>query len=140
MWDSNQNESTNTYQRNTEWFAGPFDTPVNKPPAIVKWEQNTTCYEPINKFFARLRAINQLEDLSTIAMTFTKKEVKTRLSFETNEHGQSVAPTVFALDPNGNLLLYAVELRKERKATSDSRDSKKSLDLTMVKQEERIDE
>ncbi len=98
MWDSNQNESTNTYQRNTEWFAGPFDTPVNKPPAIIKWEQNTTCYEPINKFFARLRAINQLEDLSTIAMTYTKKEVKTRLSFETNEHGQSVAPTVFALE------------------------------------------
>ena len=110
MWDSNHNESTNTYQRNTEWFAGPFDTPVNKPPAIIKWEQNTACYEPINNFFARLRAINQLEDLSTIAMTCTKKEVKTRLSFETNEHGQSVAPTVFALDPNGNLLAYAIDL------------------------------
>ncbi len=140
MWDSNQNESTNTYQRNTEWFAGPFDTPVNKPPAIIKWEQNTTCYEPINKFFARLRAINQLEDLSTIAMTFTKKEVKTRFSFETNEHGQSVAPTVFALDPNGNLLLYANELRQERKSASDSKDSKKSLELALAKQEERMNE
>ena len=140
MWDSNQNESTNTYQRNTEWFAGPFDTPVNKPPAIIKWEQNTTCYEPINKFFARLRAVNQLEDLSTIAMTFTKKEVKTRLSFETNEHGQSVAPTVFALDPNGNLLLYANELRQERKSASDSKDSKKSLDLALAKQEQQMNE
>jgi hypothetical protein len=111
MWDSNADTSSTNHQRETEWFTGAFNLPIAKPASILKWETNVQCYELITKHFPKQRAINQLDDLSVLALAWTTKEVKSRLTFTPNAQGQSVAPTVFALDPDGACIQLGLRLR-----------------------------
>jgi hypothetical protein len=112
MWDSNSESSkTTNHQRETGWFVGAFNLPIAKPSPIMKWEADVQCYELISKHFPKQRALNQLSDMSVLALSWTQKEVKSRLTFTPNSQGQSVAPTVFALDPDGLHLQHGVRLR-----------------------------
>jgi hypothetical protein len=52
-----------------------------------------------------------LQDLSLIALTFSKQAVQQRLTFKPNPKGQNTAPVVFQHDPNGDLIELALELR-----------------------------
>jgi hypothetical protein len=90
MWDNN-NESP-IFERRSEWFDGPFELPVSKISDIVKWESNRTVFKLLSRRFPRAQAQKQLADLSGLALTWTKREVKTRQTFKASALGENIAP------------------------------------------------
>ncbi len=52
-----------------------------------------------------------LQDLSLIALTYSKQAVQQRLTFKPNHKGENAAPVVFQYDPEGDLVEYVLALR-----------------------------
>jgi hypothetical protein len=109
MWDDNKESPI--FERRAEWFDGPFALPVSKTNDIIKWESNKAVFKLLSRKFPRAHAKKQLTDISGLALTWTKREVKTRQTFKASTTGENVAPLVFQLDADGDWLSAATTLR-----------------------------
>ena len=84
---------------------------MSKPLEIRKWEENTKFFKLLDKTYPRQKADRMLQDLSLIALTYSKQAVQQRLTFKPNHKGENSAPVVFQYDPEGDLIEYVLALR-----------------------------
>jgi hypothetical protein len=122
MWDDNKESPI--FERRPEWFDGSFALPVSKTNDIIKWESNKAVFKLLSRKFPRAHAKKQLTDISGLALTWTKREVKTRQTFKASTTGENVAPLVFQLDADADWLSAATTLRGLKK----TKFSQKGLD------------
>ena len=101
-----------SYNADELWFKGVYGQPVNKPLEIRKWEENTKFFKLLDKTYPRSKADRVLQDLSLIALTFSKQAVQQRLTFKPNAKGGNSAPVVFQYDKEGEYLSWALLLRE----------------------------
>ena len=109
MWESKEQAIDLSYNAEELWFKGVYGQPVNKPLEIRKWEENTKFFKLLDKTYPRSKADQILQDLSLIALTYSKQAVQQRLTFKPNAKGENTAPVVFQYDPNGDLLELVLE-------------------------------
>ena len=113
MYDNRQDQSLihqHLHEETTEWFPAPFNVPISAPKAITNWRDDRARYQLLQTRWPRTRAVRQLQDLSTIALQFTKKEVRQKQSFSASSGTENTAPSLFQLDMEGVLPL-APQLR-----------------------------
>jgi hypothetical protein len=104
MWESKDratiplNSTSNhsidlSYNAEELWFKGVYGQPVNKPLEIRKWEENTKFFKLLDKTktYPRFKADRILQDLSLIALTYSKQAVQQRLTFKPNAKGENTA-------------------------------------------------
>jgi hypothetical protein len=113
MWENKEQAINLSYNADELWFKGVYGQPVNKPLEIMKWEENTSkFFKLLDKTYPSSKADQILQDLSLIALTFSKHQaVQQRLTFKPNSKGENTAPVVFKHDSNGDLIELALELR-----------------------------
>ncbi len=111
MWENKEQAINLSYNADELWFKGVYGQSVNKPLEIRKWEENTKFFKLLDKTYPRSKADRILQDLSLIALTFSKHAVEQRLTFKPNSKGENTDPVVFRHDPNGDLIELALELR-----------------------------
>ncbi len=87
MWESKEQAIDLSYNTDELWFKGVYGQPVNKPLEIRKWEENTRFFKLLDKTYPRSKADRVLQDLSLIALTFSKQAVQQRLTFKPNSKG-----------------------------------------------------
>jgi hypothetical protein len=116
MWESKEQAIDLSYNAEELWFKGVYGQPVNKPLEIRKWEENTKFFKLLDKTYPRSKADRILQDLSLIALTYSKQAVQQRLTFKPNAKGENTAPVVFQYDPDGDLLELVLELRTAQPA------------------------
>ena len=111
MWENKERAIDVSYNADELWFKGVYGQPVNKPLEIRKWEENTKTkfFKLLDKTYPRSEADRILQDLSLIALTFSKHAVQQRLTFKPNSKGENTDPVVFRHDPNGDLIELALE-------------------------------
>jgi hypothetical protein len=107
-----------SYNAEELWLKGVYGQPVNKPLEIRNWEENTKFVKLLDKTYPRSKADRILQDLSLIALTYSKQALQQRLTFKPNSKGENSAPVVFQYDPNGDLLELVLELRSTRSAAA----------------------
>ena len=112
MWESKEQTIDLNYNADELWFTGVYGQAVNKPVEIRKWEENTKFFKLLDKSYPRSKADRILQDLSLIALTYSKQAVQQRLTFKPNPKGENSAPVVFQYDKDGDLLTLALELRQ----------------------------
>ena len=95
MWESKEQAIDVNYNADELWFVGVYGQPVVKPLEIRKWEDNSKCFKLLDKTYPRSKADRILQDLSLIALTFSKQAVQQRLTFKPNSKGENTAPVVF---------------------------------------------
>ena len=95
MWENKEQAIDLSYNADELWFKGVYGQPVNKPLEIRKWEENTKFFKLLDKTYPRSKADRVLQDLSLIALTFSKQAVQQRLTFKPNSKGENTAPVVF---------------------------------------------
>ena len=76
MWKSKEQTIDLNYNADEFWFKGVYGQPVNKPIEIKKWEENTKFFKLLDKTYPRSKADRILQDLSLIALTFSKQAVQ----------------------------------------------------------------
>ena len=127
MWESKEQTIDLNYNADELWFTGVYGQPVPKPLEIRKWEENTKFFKLLDKSYPRSKADRILQDLSLIALTYSKQAVQQRLTFKPNAKGENSAPVVFQYDNNGDLLPLVLELRgKNPTRLSDDTTPKKT--------------
>jgi hypothetical protein len=136
MWDNN-NESP-IFERRSEWFNGPFDLPVSKVTEIIKWESNKTVFKQLSRKIPRAQAQKQYTDLSGLALTWTKREVKSRQTFKASATGENIAPLVFQLDANADWIDSAMVLRNLKKTKFSAKELSQPDKVSATKQIDRI--
>ena len=112
MWESKEQTIDLNYNADELWFTGVYGQAVNKPAEIRKWQENTKFFKLLDKSYPRSKADRILQDLSLIALTYSKQAVQQRLTFKPNPKGENSAPVVFQYDKDGDLLTLALELRQ----------------------------
>jgi hypothetical protein len=127
MWESKEQTIDLNYNADELWFTGVYGQPVLKPLEIRKWEENTKFFKLLDKTYPRSKADRILQDLSLIALTYSKQAVQQRLTFKPNSKGENSAPVVFQYDSNGDLIPLVLELRgKNPTLLSDDTTPKKT--------------
>ena len=111
MWETKEQAVDVNYNANELWFTGVYGQPVGKPLEIRKWEENTKFFKLLDKTYPRQKADRMLQDLSLIALTYSKQAVQQRLTFKPNSKGENSAPVVFQYDPDGDLVEHVLALR-----------------------------
>ena len=111
MWETKEQASDVNYNADELWFTGVYGQPVSKPLEIRKWEENTKFFKLLDKTYPRQKADRMLQDLSLIALTYSKQAVQQRLTFKPNHKGENTAPVVFQHDPDGDLVEHVLALR-----------------------------
>jgi hypothetical protein len=111
MWESKEQAIDVNYNSDELWFVGIYGQQVAKPNDIKKWEENTKFFKLLDKTYPRQKADRMLNDLSLIALTYSKQAVQQRLTFKPNPKGENSAPVVFLHDPNGELVKFVLDLR-----------------------------
>ena len=111
MWETKEQASDVNYNADELWFTGVYGQPVSKPLEIRKWEENTKFFKLLDKTYPRQKADRMLQDLSIIALTYSKQAVQQRLTFKPNHKGENTAPVVFQHDPDGDLIEHVLALR-----------------------------
>jgi hypothetical protein len=112
MWETTKEQAVDVnYNADELWFIGVYGQPVNRPLEIRKWEDNSKFFKLLDKTYPRQKTDRMLQDLSLIALTYSKQAVQQRLTFKPNPKGENSAPVVFQHDPDGDLVEYVLALR-----------------------------
>jgi hypothetical protein len=89
MWESKEQAIDLSYNAEELWLKGVYGQPVNnKPLEIRKWEENAKFFKLLDKTYPRSKADRILQDLSLIALTYSKQAVQQRLIFKPNSKGK----------------------------------------------------
>ena len=130
MWESKEQTIDLNYNADELWFTGVYGQPVLKPLEIRKWEEKTKFFKLFDKSYPRSKADRTLQDLSLIALTYSKQAVQQRLTFNfqaKRQRGELGPRRFFQYDNNGDLLPLVLELRGKHPARlSDDNTPKKN--------------
>jgi hypothetical protein len=147
MWETKEQAVDVNYNADELWFTGVYVQTVNKPVEIRKWEENAKIFKLLDKTYPRQKADRMLQDLSLIALTYSKQAVQQRLTFKPNPKGENSAPVVFQYDPDGDLIAHVLSLRtltpialpplspiREEDEDKDGADGSKSFEVETPKE------
>jgi hypothetical protein len=87
MWESKGQTIDLNYNADELWFKGVYGQAVHKPLEIRKWEENTKFFKLMDKSYPRSKVDRILQELSLIALIYSKQAVQQRLTFKPNPKG-----------------------------------------------------
>jgi hypothetical protein len=76
MWETKEQAVDVNYNADELWFTGVYGQPANKPLEIRKWEENSKFFKLLDKTYPRQKADRMFQDLSLIALTYSKQAVQ----------------------------------------------------------------